>query len=334
MSATRDQDQLEARYRLLLRAYPASYRAAREDEIVGVLMDGAAPGQRRPSVAAAADLVRAGLAHRIVGTVGSAGAVGGSTWSDALAVVAVLFVMLRAFGALAVPISLMYFPPTSLAPEHAWLAANLPSAIGWSVVGLLVLRGRSAAVGVYAVGATVAGMAYHWFVVYAASGDFFHALRDQTGYLSYTLLAVAVSVVLCRRGSPQRGVELLGRTNVVLGAAAYGGVVVAVHAATHEGIWTSRLAPELMGLCAQALVVIPVLLLAARRVTLHPVGALIAAVVSIDAVSELAFLSASRYGTRPWVFVAEMLALVIVPVLVVRAVMARGGKQSPVVPAS
>jgi hypothetical protein len=41
---------LERRYRQLLRAYPVAWRQTREEEILGVLMDGARPGRRRPTI--------------------------------------------------------------------------------------------------------------------------------------------------------------------------------------------------------------------------------------------------------------------------------------------
>ena len=62
-------DALARRYRRLLFAYPDSYRRQRGDELLGTLLDTARPGQRRPSVADAADLVLGGLRQRLGGTV-------------------------------------------------------------------------------------------------------------------------------------------------------------------------------------------------------------------------------------------------------------------------
>ncbi|MBG6063948.1 hypothetical protein [Micromonospora ureilytica] len=56
---------LERRYLRLLRAYPADYRRARGAEIVGTYLDLAAPDQRWPAPADAADLVRGGLRQRL-----------------------------------------------------------------------------------------------------------------------------------------------------------------------------------------------------------------------------------------------------------------------------
>jgi hypothetical protein len=55
---------LERRYRRLLRAYPASYRSDRGDEMLGTLLDSAAPGQRRPSAREMAALIVGGIRAR------------------------------------------------------------------------------------------------------------------------------------------------------------------------------------------------------------------------------------------------------------------------------
>ncbi|MET7394857.1 hypothetical protein ABZS66_15345 [Dactylosporangium sp. NPDC005572] len=57
--------ELERRYRALLRAYPAAYRAERGDEIVDTYLDLAAPGRRWPSPADVADLVRGGVRQHL-----------------------------------------------------------------------------------------------------------------------------------------------------------------------------------------------------------------------------------------------------------------------------
>lgn len=56
---------LEAGYRRLLRWYPASYRGRHEEEILGVLMAAAQPGQRRPGPRESLDLVWSALKIRI-----------------------------------------------------------------------------------------------------------------------------------------------------------------------------------------------------------------------------------------------------------------------------
>ncbi|MET8093739.1 hypothetical protein [Micromonospora sp. NPDC005220] len=77
---------LERRYLRLLRAYPADYRRARAAEIVGTYLDLAAPDQRWPSLADAADLVRGGLRQRLRAT-GLTGLVPGVRLAALLALV-------------------------------------------------------------------------------------------------------------------------------------------------------------------------------------------------------------------------------------------------------
>jgi hypothetical protein len=56
---------LERRYRLLLHAYPRDYRTRRGEEILGTLMESAAPGQRRPGRADLTDAISGGLRERL-----------------------------------------------------------------------------------------------------------------------------------------------------------------------------------------------------------------------------------------------------------------------------
>jgi len=63
---------LERAYWRLVLAYPRAYRAARGAEIVGTLMDGAAPGQRYPRPGEVVDVLGAALRQRL-GVAGSTG---------------------------------------------------------------------------------------------------------------------------------------------------------------------------------------------------------------------------------------------------------------------
>jgi hypothetical protein len=60
-----DSAELERRYRRLLAYYPRAYRHESEQEILGVLMDSARDGQRRPGLAESADLIRGALWTRL-----------------------------------------------------------------------------------------------------------------------------------------------------------------------------------------------------------------------------------------------------------------------------
>jgi hypothetical protein len=60
-----DSTRLERRYRRLLAFYPKAFRREHEQEIVSVLMAGAAEGQRRPRLAECVDLLRHGAFMRV-----------------------------------------------------------------------------------------------------------------------------------------------------------------------------------------------------------------------------------------------------------------------------
>jgi hypothetical protein len=59
-----DSSELERRYRRLLALYPKAVRGEREDEMLSVLMAGAARGQRQPRLPEAGDLLTGALRMR------------------------------------------------------------------------------------------------------------------------------------------------------------------------------------------------------------------------------------------------------------------------------
>jgi hypothetical protein len=78
---------LERGYRRLLACYPAWYRHVHEEEMLAVLMTGAAPGKRRPGIAEAADLLWGALR---IWCQPSPAREADPAWRDALAVVSVI----------------------------------------------------------------------------------------------------------------------------------------------------------------------------------------------------------------------------------------------------
>jgi hypothetical protein len=60
-----DRPELERRYRRWLAMYPKSFRAEHEDEMLGVLLEGAEPGQTHPRTGEAVDLAAHGFARRM-----------------------------------------------------------------------------------------------------------------------------------------------------------------------------------------------------------------------------------------------------------------------------
>lgn len=82
---------LEVHYRRLLRWYPPSYRGRHEEEILGVLMAAARPGQRRPGARESLDLLWSALQIRIRMTLRGADS---QPWAAALALAGVLLPVL------------------------------------------------------------------------------------------------------------------------------------------------------------------------------------------------------------------------------------------------
>ncbi|MBE1591192.1 hypothetical protein ACFPOI_11725 [Nonomuraea angiospora] len=156
---------LEARYRRLLACYPRDHQERHEEEMIGVLLAGARPGQTRPHPADAADLLWGALrvhARRAFGA-GSA-----PSWRDGVALAVALWPLLMLTAALAK--ALVNGVPTL---ETAWNYGVVvltgpattrhlvqPIAIA-AVLALAVLSGRK---WVAALGAVmlVVGMADPW----------------------------------------------------------------------------------------------------------------------------------------------------------------------------
>ncbi|PRX46889.1 hypothetical protein B0I32_1437 [Nonomuraea fuscirosea] len=92
---------LEARYRWLLGCYPREHRARHEEEMIGVLLAEARPGQTRPHPTDAADLLWGALC---VHTRRAFGAAARLAWRDGLALAAALWPFLALTSELATAI--------------------------------------------------------------------------------------------------------------------------------------------------------------------------------------------------------------------------------------
>jgi hypothetical protein len=88
---------LERRYRRLLRCYPPGHRQVHREEMLGVLLATARPGQRAPGARQTVNLVACGLAIRARRALSS---LAGEPWQDALAVVSLIAPVLIVAGLL------------------------------------------------------------------------------------------------------------------------------------------------------------------------------------------------------------------------------------------
>jgi hypothetical protein len=206
---------LERRYRLLLRWYPAAYRRRHEDEMVGVLLSDADPGQRRPNFGEAVDLVRAGLRiwfRHLSSDFRRA------EWRDAAAIVSLLLalpLLLLSVGYLAPKLKIyaavagelaagenlilvkmfadaLYFLCLAAGSLLALLGRRRPAVIAIVTAGLIELSWMSVYVGV---------MQFDYFVV-----ELMIYQLPQPRFLVCVLFAAA----LLASAGPRRGLQLTG----------------------------------------------------------------------------------------------------------------------------
>ncbi|HEX6525258.1 MAG TPA: hypothetical protein VF070_35415 [Streptosporangiaceae bacterium] len=133
----------ELRYRRLLGCYPAGYRAAYAEEMLGVAMARSAstPGRRWPGLAEAVSLIVSGLGKRLGAAVPRDGRRDRGAWLDAAAALTVIGpVLLAVATARTIPL-LGYgnpLPPHFYFHVQPWAAGQ---AIGWALVALLACLG-------------------------------------------------------------------------------------------------------------------------------------------------------------------------------------------------
>ncbi|GLX00495.1 hypothetical protein [Microtetraspora sp. NBRC 16547] len=131
---------LERRYRLLLLAYPPAYRAAHGKELLGVLLDCAAPGRTTPEVRESAGLVTGGLRERV------RHAARGSAWRDGLhlgatAVMAVQLAVLLPYAG-SIPLWVVLSALALLAVLRGRVRIALPLALLTGAKAVAIASGR------------------------------------------------------------------------------------------------------------------------------------------------------------------------------------------------
>jgi hypothetical protein len=130
-------DVLERRYRRLFACYPVSYRAASEDEMLGVAMAGTMPGQRWPTVGEVRSLILGGARTRLGELLSG---IRGPAWGDACAVFAFMAAVLlsASYGRLFTGHLVPFLPggparpiPTAFVLVSGWPLAAAAMALGW-----------------------------------------------------------------------------------------------------------------------------------------------------------------------------------------------------------
>jgi len=211
---------LERRYGRLLSCYPAAHRRQHEQEMLGVLMTDARPGQRRPGLAESADLIWGALRVRLRPGLDSAADPG---WRDTLAVLSVvlpLTVLLVYAGSEATAFSLTLEPPDGAGSLLLYLAASLAVPLLLTALVLLRLR-RTAALATAGLMIAITAAS----LIQAGVIGLGNAL-EAAAFAGFVLV-LELAALLASPG-PRRGLQILSRRYRMLVAA----VAAAVGAAT------------------------------------------------------------------------------------------------------
>ncbi|MEU9019061.1 hypothetical protein [Actinomadura sp. NPDC048394] len=221
---------LEDRYRRLLACYPAAHREAHGEEMLDVLLSAASPGQTRPSLADAADLLLGAARIRLRRAASGTGA---SPWADALAVTGFLATLLFVGGALRLAANTPYALTIAAEPDTSMKVYGLlyffgtaPYWLAWTVIAVLAWRGmrRPAAVGACAV--TTVQIAFALYGTVLQDHAYAYLGRDFAG-ASLPLALLTTASIVASPG-PRHGARLLGRRRVA-GAAVLVAAFVALH---------------------------------------------------------------------------------------------------------
>ena len=216
--------ELERRYRRLLRCYPPSHSEVHREEMLGVLLAAARPGQRGPGVSQTVNLVACGLAIR------ARRALAAAPWQDALAVLSLIapaLILIIAALNLAVTTrevvaidqaypSAVPFWRLDLVPLLGGPAAVL---IGWLAVVLLSLVGRrrpAAAVASVPLALTLANLladVLHWAGAWTGGLPEFLYTASLVGPVVLASLAVCS---LAFSAGPRRGLAIAGKRRACL----------------------------------------------------------------------------------------------------------------------
>ncbi len=224
---------LERRYRRLLRCYPPGHRQVHREEMLGVLLATARPGQRAPGARQTVNLVACGLAIRARRALSS---LADETWQDALAVVSlitpVLMLVIAALGfAVAIREAVVehHAYPAAGPFWQAWLVPFLggPATVmmGWLAVVLLGLTGRRRAAAAIASIALALAL-FDLLAVVIQNGAWSGGLRMFliTAGQGPVFIASLAACSLAFSVGPRRGLAIAGRRQACLMIAALSGV--------------------------------------------------------------------------------------------------------------
>jgi hypothetical protein len=251
---------LERRYRRLLRCYPPTHREFHREEMLGVLLAAARPGQRTPGLGQAVNLAACGLVIRVRRIPGWLAAGAGQ---DALAVVSLIapavVLILLALGRGAMD-------ATAAARVPFWCQVPFPPSVGqfvvvmtaWLAVVLLGLTGRRrTAAAIASISLTIA-----WLAVLTASvqGGIVPGPGGLIQFPAAGFNVVLASLAACSLAlppGPRRGLAIVGwrRACLMIAGLSAGFGFPAIVQLVHPAAPLRDLAFRLLGVLAIALAV-------------------------------------------------------------------------------
>jgi hypothetical protein len=284
---------LERRYRRLLAWYPAAYRAANGDELLGVALARSAPGQRWPELGEAVNLVVSGAGERLAGMLRQ------PDHRDTAAVLAVAGPLLLTAGAVRTMASPFLFTPALpifVEPQQS-LAPAIAFAAWWTLVALAgMLRWRRVA----AAGACL-GLAGQAVMLMLAVSGFFGELM--VAYWQAAVALVTAASALSSLRSQGRPLSWRGATALAAAAAILAGwpaVEVAFVRYTPTGANSGVISDPLArteGWLGDGLFAVTLILMLAAIAALRPAVRRRAAVLLLPA---LVTTTLACWGFRGW----------------------------------
>ncbi len=306
---------LERRYLRLLRCYPPSHRAFHREEMLGVLLATARPGQRTPGLGQTVNLAACGLAIRVRRIPGWLAADAGQ---DALAVVsliapAVVFIFLVLELAAMNAAASARAPVWTLLPVLPSLAESVVVMIAWLAVVLLGLTGRrrkAAAIASISLTLALLALLVVLTVIMQPSHDLSGGLLQFLPFGDVpVVLASLAACSLALSPGPQRGLAIVGWRRACLMiaglSAGFGFPSIVQLADPAAPIWD--LAFRLLGVLAIAVAV-------AVTCVRGPVGRRVAGLAATGLLPTLAVTIPLR--NVPAVFLVPILVSLLVAVLV------------------
>ena len=312
---------LERRYRRLLGCYPPSHREFHREEMLGVLLAAARPGQRTPGLRETVNLAACGLAIRVRRIPGWLAA---DAAKDALAVVSLItpavVVILIALAPGAMNVTVAARVPFWTVPPfpHSTLVMT-----AWLAVVLLGLTGaRAAAVVIAFISVTIAWLAWLALSVQLLGPGPWRLGPGPGGLVQFLGPAGGIPIVLASLAAcslafspgPRRGLAIVGWWRACLMIAALSAgfgfpfIVQRVHPAALA--LTGSLAFRLLGILA---IVLAIAVTSGRS----PVGRRVAGLVAAGLVPSLAVLLAD-IAPPGWTLLVNLLVVVLVwPVAIV-----------------